>query len=413
VNRELGTVNCKSIIADLHIHIGRTLANRPVKITAAKDLTFANIATECVVRKGIDIAGVIDCASPAVISDIQALLGSGEMVELPDGGLRFREQTTIILGSELETAEADGSPSHHISYFPTFAQIQDFSRIMLSKVTNLDLSSQRCRLPAQKLWEITHSVGGLFVPAHAFTPHKSVYGSCVRRLSEMFDDNALDAIPAIELGLSADTDMADRLGELANKSFITNSDAHSLPKIAREYNILEIQTPSFAEVALALRRQKGRKVVANYGLDPRLGKYHRTFCPACNFIAPQPPPVLACPRCESAKIIKGVLDRLTEIADWAEPQHPAHRPPYHYQVPLQFLPGIGAVCLGKLLNRFGTEMAVLHRVSPEELEKTVGAKLTQMIIQARAGILPLLPGGGGRYGKAVQTDKETQMSLAL
>jgi uncharacterized protein (TIGR00375 family) len=335
------------------------------------------------------------------------------MVELPDGGLRFREQTTIILGSELETAEADGASSHHISYFPTFAQIQDFSRIMLSKVTNLDLSSQRCRLPAQKLWEITHSVGGLFVPAHVFTPHKSVYGSCVRRLSEMFDDNALDAIPALELGLSADTDMADRLGELADKSFITNSDAHSLPKIAREYNILEIQESTFAEVALALRRQKGRKVVANYGLDPRLGKYHRTFCPACNFIAPQPPPVLACPRCESAKIIKGVLDRLTEIADWAEPQHPEHRPPYHYQVPLQFLPGIGAVSLGKLLNRFGTEMAVLHRVSAEELEKTVGTKLTQLIIQARTGALPLLPGGGGRYGKAVQTDKETQMSLAL
>jgi len=401
------------IIADLHIHIGRTLAGRPIKITAARDLTFANIAKECVARKGIDLAGVVDCASPSVIADIQALLASGEMEELPAGGLRFRGQITILLASELETAERDGSTSHHISYFPTFAQLQDFSRIMSDLVSNIDLSSQRCRLPAQKLWEITHSVGGLFIPAHAFTPHKSIYGNCVRRLPEMFDERAVSDICAIELGLSADTDLADHLSELAETSFLTNSDAHSLPRIAREYNLLEIQEPTFAEMVMALRRQKGRRIIANYGLDPRLGKYHRTCCADCNFIATDPPPVLACPRCGSTAIVKGVLDRLTEIADWAQPHHPEHRPPYHYQVPLQFLPGIGAVSLGKLLNRFGTEMAVLHRVGQEEIERTVGRKLAQVIIQARQGTLPLQPGGGGRYGRAVSSAEETQMTLGL
>jgi uncharacterized protein (TIGR00375 family) len=399
------------IIADLHIHIGRSLSGRPIKITAARDLTFANIAKECVARKGIDLAGIVDCASPAVISDIEALIASGEMEELPAGGLRFRSQTTLLLASELETAEENGAASHHISYFPTLAQLKDFSRIMSGLVSNLELSSQRCRLPAQKLWEITHSVGGLFVPAHAFTPHKSIYGTCVRRLPEMFDSRAEQGITAIELGLSADTNLADCLQELAPISFLTNSDAHSLPKIAREYNILEIEEPSFAEVARALRRQKGRRIAANYGLDPRLGKYHRTHCPSCNYIVPDPPPVLTCPRCGSDKVVKGVLDRLREIGDWAEPHHPEHRPPYHYQVPLQFLPGIGAVTLGKLLNRFGTEMAVLHRAEEEEIGRTVGSKLAQVVIQARAGNLPLEAGGGGRYGRAITSAAETQMSL--
>jgi len=399
------------IIADLHIHIGRSLSGRPIKITAARDLTFANIAKECVMRKGIDLAGIVDCASPAVISDIEALLASGEMEELSGGGLRFRGKTTVLLASELETAEANGSASHHISYFPTFAQLRDFSRTMSKLVSNLELSSQRCRLSARKLWEITHSVGGLFVPAHAFTPHKSVYGTCARRLQEIFDSRAVADLPAIELGLSADTDMADRLAELAEISFLTNSDAHSLPKIAREYNILEIEEATFAEVAMALRRQKGRRIIANYGLDPRLGKYHRTHCPGCNYIVPDPPPALSCPRCGLDKVVKGVLDRLTEIADWEEPHHPSHRPPYHYQVPLQFLPGIGAVSLGKLLNRFGTEMAVLHRVSQEEIERTVGSKLARVVIQAREGSLPLQAGGGGRYGRAVAAAAETQMSL--
>ena len=35
---------------------------------------------------------------------------------------------------------------------------------------------------------------------------------------------------------------------------------------------------------MALKNQEGRKIVANYGLDPKLGKYHRTYCEVCNKI---------------------------------------------------------------------------------------------------------------------------------
>ena len=62
------------IFADLHIHIGRTKNNKPIKITAARSLNFENIAKECVERKGINIVGIIDCASPYVIEDIEDFL---------------------------------------------------------------------------------------------------------------------------------------------------------------------------------------------------------------------------------------------------------------------------------------------------------------------------------------------------
>ena len=54
-----------------------------------------------------------------------------------------------------------------------------------------------------------------------------------------------DRIPAIELGLSSDTFLADEISELEDKTFLTNSDAHSLPKIAREYNKLSVEDISF------------------------------------------------------------------------------------------------------------------------------------------------------------------------
>jgi PHP family Zn ribbon phosphoesterase len=99
-----------------------------------------------------------------------------------------------------------------------------------------------------------------------------------------------------------------------------------------------------------------------------------------------------------------VLDRIVQIADYNEPQAPGHRPHYQYQVPLQFVPGVGTVTLNKLINRFGSEMAVLHEAEPEELTQTVGTKIATLIVHARQGTLPLKAGGGGNYGKAAPED---------
>ena len=394
---------------DLHVHIGRSRSGQPVKITAAQDLTFANIAEECAQRKGIDIVGIVDCACPAVMEDIARLIQDGQMVPHAGGGLRYREQVTVILGAEFETKESDGGISHHVSYFPDFPQLQEFSAQMARHVTNLELSSQACQMPARELMQICWNCGGMFIPAHCFTPHKSVYGACTRRLADMF--GALwDQIPAIELGLSADSYLADRIGELAAKSFLSNSDAHSLPRIAREYNILWMEAPTFEELGKCIRREGGRSIRANFGLDPRLGKYHRTYCESCERIAQGQPPVSRCEHCGSEEVVMGVLDRIVQIQDYPEPHPPEHRPPYQYQVPLLFVPGIGPVTLRRLINNFGSEMAVLHEAEPEELGLVVGGKIARLIVLAREGRLPLQPGGGGIYGKAL-TEDVSQMNI--
>jgi uncharacterized protein (TIGR00375 family) len=155
---------------------------------------------------------------------------------------------------------------------------------------------------------------------------------------------------------------------------------------------------------MALLRESGRSVVANFGLDPRLGKYHRTFCEDCERIAAGSPPVFECEHCGSANVTRGVLDRIVQIADHRQADAPDHRPPYQYQVPLQFVPGVGSVTLNKLINRFGSEMGVLHEATRDELGTTVGAKIADLIIQAREGTLPLQAGGGGHYGRAAPED---------
>ena len=78
------------VFADLHVHIGRSENGKPIKITAARSLNFANIAKECVERKGINIVGIIDCASPYVIEDIENFLKTGEAYEIEDGGIIYQ-----------------------------------------------------------------------------------------------------------------------------------------------------------------------------------------------------------------------------------------------------------------------------------------------------------------------------------
>jgi uncharacterized protein (TIGR00375 family) len=390
---------------DLHVHIGRDSNDLPVKVTASRELTFANIARECLNRKGIDIVGIVDCASPRVIEDIAKLMNSGEMVELKDGGLRYRETVTIILGSEIETREKHGGLSHQIAFFPYFADIREFSKKMKGLITNLNLSSQNSGINAQEFFNIVNSFGGIHIPAHIFTPHKSIFGSCVAHLRDIFTPGTIEKIPAVELGLSADTFLADYLKDLENFTFLTNSDAHSLPKIGREYNLINLEKPTFKELLMALRRENDRKVVTNYGLDPKLGKYHRTFCEQCNSTASGPPPVFQCERCGSKKVTRGVLDRIIEISDGRESISPAHRPPYCHQVALDFVPGVGKKTLEKLFGYFGTEMNILHKASYQEISQVVGFKIAKDIIAAREGKLYLLAGGGGKYGRVDRTAK--------
>ncbi|WNS74110.1 endonuclease Q family protein [Bacillus sp. DTU_2020_1000418_1_SI_GHA_SEK_038] len=383
----------KDYYSDLHIHIGRTMTGKPVKITGAKSLTFTNIIEHARNEKGLNMIGIIDCHSPEVILEIAQLMETGDVTEHQEGGLQYGD-LTIIPGSELEIYDENcQGPIHVLCYFPTLTIMKEFSYWLSNHLKNITLSSQRIYASGRGLQTKVKELGGLFIPAHVFTPFKSLYGKGVHRsLEEVFDKDQIDAI---ELGLSADTAMADQIKELHNYSFLTNSDAHSLKKIAREYHVLQMAEPSFLELERALKGEDGRRIKANYGLDPLLGKYHQTVCSQC--FAPFDPIINECENCGSIKYIKGVADRITELKTSNE--LPDNRPPYVHQVPLEFIPGLGPKMLQKLLDHFGTEMAILHEVPLEKLSEIIPAKTADLIVKAREGKLSLSAGGGGKYGK--------------
>lgn len=362
----------KNYFVDLHIHIGRTQTGKPVKITGSKNLTLTNILEESSERKGLHMIGVIDCHVPEVLAELQQLIREQRATPLQGGGIRYG-QMTLLLGTEIEIYDATcQGPIHVLCYLPTIENMHLFSGWMSKHQKNITLSSQRSYVTAKELQRRVKELEGLFIPAHIFTPFKSVYGKGVKRsLQEILEPDLIDAM---ELGLSANTTMADQIKELHTYKFLSNSDAHSLAKIGREYQLMALKEADFTHLRLALHSQKEQSIIANYGLDPKLGKYHQ----------------------EVTGRLKQLVDGQTNEGMNSSVKS---RPAYVHQIPLEYIPHLGPKSLNKLIDRFGSEMNVIHSSTREELAELVRPQVAEIILEARAGKLHIQVGGAGVYGK--------------
>lgn len=386
---------------DLHIHIG-SAQGKPVKITASRGLDLRTVIFQDAKRKGLDIVGIVDAGSPLVSWEIEDMLQKGELREHSRGGFIAKNGVLLIAGCEVETREG----AHVVIYLPYLESIYRYQKYMAGKVKNLNLSTQKCTAGLADLINLSVLLSGFICPAHAFTPHKGIYGMVADRLANLLGKD-IRQIKALELGLSADTDMADMIGETHDFVFLSNSDAHSSANIGREYNLFLMQDLNFEELLMCLEGKEDRRVKANYGMDPRMGKYHRSFCPECRKIADEPPPVLKCPYCgESKNLVKGVWDRIHEIKDYDTPHHPIGRPPYKYRVPLKELPSLGRKTIEKLLRFYSSEIEIMEKADIAEIERIAGEKPARIIRKMREGKLKILPGGGGYYGKVAPDNND-------
>lgn len=386
----------RSFFCDMHIHIGGTWSGKPVKITASRQMTLTKILEESSNKKGMDMIGIIDAHSPEVQDELVDLLEKGLATEHQDGGISYKD-TVLILGCEVEIKEPGRGAAHFLVYLPKLQDMKQLTGWLAERSKNVQLSSQRIYTSLKELQACVQQLNGMMIPAHIFTPHKGLYGSCTDSMSEVLDPSL---IYAVELGLSANTRMADCLSELHDKTFLTNSDAHSLAKIGREYQTMNMQGRTYMEWVKAMKRMDGRGVAANYGLHPELGKYHQTACQGCQSLL-EADASGRCPECGHQRVVRGVAARIEQLADVKEGQHPVFRPPYIEQIPLEFIPGIGPKLLEKLYHSFGTQMNILHRVKENDLSQVTGEKIAHLIVLAREGRLTVQKGGAGTYGRVV------------
>ena len=81
---------------------------------------------------------------------------------------------------------------------------------------------------------------------------------------------------------------------------------------------------------------------------------------------------------------KGVSERINRLVQI--PKITDYRPPYIHQVPLDFLPGfLGRKHWKKLIERFGTEMAIIHEAPLHELLEVIPRKDSNNDFKSKRG----------------------------
>jgi uncharacterized protein (TIGR00375 family) len=249
----------------------------------------------------------------------------------------------------------------------------------------------------------------MFVPAHAWTPHFSVFGSAsgFDSLEECFEE-LTPYISAIETGLSSDPAMNWRLSLLDGITLISNSDAHSPAKIGREANIFETEI-SYPAMVNAIKTGKGFSGTIEF--FPEEGKYHFDGHRACGVsLSPKESKEhnVLCPVC-GKKLTQGVLHRVEELADREEGFRPATAPGFHSFIPLQEIVsetlGIGVMSkavtkayLG-LIEKLGCEFGILMDIPVGEMEAAGSPMIANAVGIMRAGNVNIVPGYDGKYGK--------------
>ena len=380
---------------DFHIH-GRYSGG------TSEDMSIPLLASQAPL-KGLDVVATGDALHGGWRKHLRDNLTE------EDGLYTAKGSTTRFI---VETEVEDDRRVHHLILLPSLEGADQLADALRKHSVNIDTDGRpNVRLNGAQLIDEVNAVGGLLGPAHAFTPWTAVYKE-YESLGACYGDR-LKHVKFLELGLSADSDSADRVAELSELTFMSNSDCHSPwpHRLGREFNRILAKEASFKEIRKAICREGGRGFAMNAGLNPLEGKYHLTACSRC-YLKFRWKDALKlnrrCPECRGI-IKKGVADRTDDLADYDEPKHPDHRPPYIHIIPLAEAIAVAtktATVTSKrvkgrwdaLVGRFGTEIDVLVDSDIDEVikaDKDVG----RVISLFRQGRMRYVGGGGGMYGR--------------
>ncbi len=372
--------------------------------------------------KGISVIGTGDFTHPGWLKELREKLSPAG-----NGLFRLRREhepagvpascgadVSFLLSAEISCIYRKGEKTrkvHCIVFMPDFASAERLNR-ELAKRGNLAADGRPILgLDAKVLLRkaLDASDRAMLVPAHAWTPHFSVFGasSGFDSLEECFDE-LTPHIHAIETGLSSDPAMNWRLSQLDSVTLISNSDAHSPAKIGREANIFDTER-SYQGIAAALATREG--FAGTIEFFPEEGKYHYDGHRACGVsLEPQESirQNLLCPVC-GKKLTIGVMHRVELLADRESGIQPLHAPPYRSIIPLA---EVIAEALGKgaaskavttayfsLIEKLGTEFHILLDAAAEEIAAAEVPRLAEAISRMREGRVNIAPGYDGEFGK--------------
>ncbi|MBI2583335.1 MAG: DNA helicase UvrD [Candidatus Aenigmarchaeota archaeon] len=389
--------------ADLHIHSHYSRAT-------SKDMDLRHLA-EGAKTKGLTILGTGDFTHPQWLKELKMQLKEAGEGIYEHGGIKWILQAEISL---IYTKGGKGRRVHHLILAPSF-EVVDQINAWLDKKGRRDYDGRPIfGFSSEELVESMMGISKdiMIIPAHAWTPWFSIFGSKsgFDSVEECFGDKS-KFIFALETGLSSDPLMNWRVSSLDNYTLVSNSDPHSpYPwRLGREANAFTLKKTDYNHLIEAIKTKRGFEFTIE--VPPEYGKYHIDGHRLCNFSTePSKRNGDRCPKCQRQLTI-GVLARVEELADRPDGFIPKEAVPFKSLLPLAELiaaaTGYGVASkkamelYSQLITRFGNEFSILLEAGERELAKTIPENLARLIIKNRQGKIKIEPGYDGVYGKPV------------
>lgn len=390
------------IVADFHIH------SRYSRATSSQlDL---ELLSRWARYKGISLLGTGDCTHPLWMAELKQ-----KLKPTPEGLYEY-QGVRFLLTAEVNTTFLSGGRGkriHHVLFLPSIEAAEALNR-SLNRYGDLTSDGRpTLSLSASDLVKLSLNVSPeiLIVPAHAWTPWYSIFGSNsgFNSVEECFGDEAKE-IFCLETGLSSDPAMNWRLSRLDRYTLISNSDSHSASRVGREANVFDCD-PSYREICEILRTRGDKRFLYTIEFFPEEGKYHFDGHRNCKArISPEESKrhQNRCPVC-GRKVTIGVMHRVEDLANRPSDYNPGNRTPFKRLVPLDQIVadargvGVGSKAVEMeyldLVQRVGTEFEILVDFPEELLRKNIPAKIAEGILRVRAGQVEINPGYDGEYGE--------------
>lgn len=394
------------LVCDFHIHSKYSRA-------CSKDLELPKIAKACE-RKGIDIVATSDWTHPAWFKHIKETLTEKEsgLFVLKDGS----SPTRFILSTETSHVYKRGGKArrvHLVVLAPSIEAVEKVNKELENRKFNLKADGRPilgfdCEDYYSTLKEIDERI--VVIPAHAWTPWFSVFGSKsgFDSIEECFGKMSSE-IFAIETGLSSDPKMNWRLSALDKVALVSNSDAHSLGKLGREANVFDLEIINYDEIIRVLRHKDKKNFLNTIEFFPEEGKYHIDGCAACGFsCAPKESKKHGgrCPKCKRLLTL-GVENRVDALAD--RETQATNKVPFRSIIPLQEIIaeaydlGVASKKVNaeydRLISGLGPEFSILLDIPLEKIAAIASHHLVaEAIGQMRSGRVNIKPGYDGIFG---------------
>lgn len=421
-------------IADFHIHSHYSRSTSP-QMNVAGITKWGKI-------KGIQLIGTGDFTHPQWFLELQEKLEPAEpgLFKLkdkyfdqisPEIPSSCQSEMRFMLTAEISTIYSKNGKCRKIHSILCAPSFEDVAKIndKLSQIGNLKSDGRPILgLDCKELMQITLDVSSenMFILAHAWTPHFSVFGSGsgFDTLEECLEE-LTPQLTAIETGLSSDPAMNRLWSDLDNITLISNSDAHSPMKLGREANRLNTEL-DYYQIKKTLKNGNPENFKETIEFYPEEGKYHLDGHRKCGiFFHPDQTTEHQgiCPKCER-KLTVGVLNRVLNLADRPHrnikktlDSTPKTQIPYRSLVPLADILSsvLGTAANSKkvlteyftLINEIGNEFHILLDAPLADLEKIGGPQTAKAIEKMRQGDLEISPGYDGEYGKVNVFSKDT------